>query len=198
MLQFKHCIQFTIFFPTVNFLSFSALYDILSKAATAHVQGLCSDINWTGQEISWSCLLETGIRNCYCHSNQPTLPTQRGDLRLVCQILNYCKFLFKLKSFVFTMQIWNLRKGMSTSDTHAIKKVMSIRLLRLESGTVTISMANFSLQQWACQAPLQTSITFRDSCFGNCILKGCVLKLSFHLLWWHHFLCYSDIEEAEA
>lgn len=119
-------------------------------------------IQTAGQEISWSCLLETGIRNCYWHSNQPTLPTQRGDVRLVCQILNYCKFLFKLKSFVFNMQIWNQWKGVSTSDTHAIKKVKSIRLLSLESETVTIYVANLSLQQWACQALLQTTITFRD------------------------------------
>lgn len=48
MLQFKYCIQFTTFFPIINFLPFSALYDIATKAAAAHVQGLRGDMSWTG------------------------------------------------------------------------------------------------------------------------------------------------------
>lgn len=34
--------------------------------------------------------------------------------------------------------------------------------------------------------------------FGNSILTGCLLKLSFHLPWWHHFLCCSETEAPEV
>ena len=113
---------------------------------------------------------------------------ETSDL-FVSQILNCCNFLFsklvRTKVVIFPQH----------ADLKPVEIYEYIRYPCHRNGTVhqavkagnwdsnhligEFQSATVSLSEF--QAQFQT-IIFRDPCFGNYILKGCVLKLSFHLL----------------
>lgn len=76
-------------------------------------------------------------------------------------------------------------------NTWAHETCLSIMLSGLDTGTVIISLLNISLSMCG-------TASHNQSCVWQFFLTGCVLKLSFHLPWWHHFLCCAEKDAPEV
>lgn len=191
MLQFQHCTHVTIFFPIIIPFPASLIWHTSSgrySTCTGTMEGW--KLSWEGN-LRAAEMWILSFRTQFLKSLL-TLLAQSEDVRLIWQADSQLLSFLPSKAEPKQSFLLSVCRFESCGHTWAHQTCLSIKLSWLDTGTVTIPLVNISLSE--CLAQLHTTRVV----FGNSILTGCVLKLSFHLPRWHHFLCCAKTEAPEV